>query len=239
MGFEMIVAIAIIFFGILLQGIFGFGSALLAMPLLSLVMDLKIVTPAFALLMATATAVIFLMSWRSVKFSAIWRLLLATIPGVFCGIWLLKFIPQFLILKGIGLFLIAFGIYSLGKFKLPQISDRWAYGFGIIAGILGGAYNLNGPPVAVYGNLCRWNPLQFRATLQCYFCLSSTSILIGHAVNGLWTKQVFQLYGWGLPALAIAIWLGREINRRLPVQRFQQSIYFLLIGLGVLLWVVN
>ncbi|WP_204105945.1 MULTISPECIES: sulfite exporter TauE/SafE family protein [Spirulina sp. CCY15215] len=239
MEFATILAIAIIFCGVLLQGIFGFGSALLAMPLLSLIMDLKVVTPTFALLMATATTLIFLTSWRQVEFTAIWRLLVTTIPGVFGGAWLLKVVPQIFILRGIGLFLIIFGGYSLGKFKLPKLGDRAAYGFGLIAGIFGGAYNLNGPPVVIYGNMCRWNPQKFRATLQCYFSISSISILISHGLSGFWTKQVLTLYIWTLPAVAIALLLGREINRRLPVQRFQQFIYFLLIGLGVLLWVAN
>ena len=236
---ETILAIAIIFCGVLLQGIFGFGSALLAMPLLSLILGVKVATPVFALLAATANILMILTSWQKVELSSLWRLAIATLPGIICGVGLLHLVPSIWMMRALGLFLIGFGGYGLGKFQLPEIAENWAYGFGFLAGVLGSAYNINGPPIVIYGNMRRWNPRQFRATLPCYFCLSAPSIIIGHGVSGLWTQQVFQLYGLGLPAIAIAIGLGREINRRLPVQRFQQLIYFILIGLGILLGIVR
>ncbi|MGK7929614.1 MAG: sulfite exporter TauE/SafE family protein [Spirulina sp.] len=238
MELETLLAIAIIFLAILLQGVFGFGSALLAMPLLSLILDLKVATPTFALLGATANILIVLTSWQKVELSSLWRLAIASLPGIICGVWLLHIVQKIWIMRGLGIFLIAFAGYSLGKFKLPQVEKNWAYGFGFIAGLLGGAYNINGPPIVVYANMRRWHPQQFRVTLPCYFCLNAPSILIGHALSGLWTKEVFSLYGWALPAMAIAIWLGGHINRRLPMHHFQQLIYFILIGLGILLWVV-
>ena len=45
--------------------------------------------------------------------------------------------------------------------------------FGFFAGILGGAYNTNGPPVVIYGSLRKWSPATFRATLQGYFFMAA------------------------------------------------------------------
>ena len=65
--------------------------------------------------------------------------------------------------------------------RKPELhSDRLAPLFGFAAGILGGAYGMNGPPLVVYGGLRRWQPTQFRAMLQGYFLIA---ILPGHAVH--------------------------------------------------------
>jgi hypothetical protein len=53
---------------------------------------------------------------------------------------------------------------------------RSAFGFGgalvavpLSAGVLGGAYGMNGPPLVIYGSLRGSSPQHFRATLQGYF----------------------------------------------------------------------
>ena len=56
----------------------------------------------------------------------------------------------------------------------------WLIGSGFCSGILGGAYGMNGPPLAVYGSLRRWSPQHFRATLQGYFLPASIIGMAGY-----------------------------------------------------------
>ena len=39
---------------------------------------------------------------------------------------------------------------------------------------------MNGPPLVVYGVLRRWQPAQFRATLQGYFLIASVVGMAGY-----------------------------------------------------------
>jgi hypothetical protein len=98
--------------------------------------------------------------------------------------------------------------------------DRLAWLFGVSAGVLGGAYGMNGPPLVVYGSLRRWSPERFRATLQGYFLPASLFGMVGYWAAGLWTSHVTRYYLLSLPAVLLAIPLGRAINTRLDTRRF-------------------
>jgi hypothetical protein len=106
---------------------------------------------------------------------------------------------------------------------------------GFIAGILGGAYNTNGPPVVIYGMLRRWDPEKFRATLQGYFLPTGLAILISHGLAGMWTKQVIHLYLYSLPAIIAAVLIGGKVNQLIPKGKFDKIIYGFLVAIGILL----
>jgi uncharacterized membrane protein YfcA len=137
----------------------------------------------------------------------------------------------------LGVVLIGFSLYNLIAPRLLAVqSDKLAYVFGLVAGILGGAYNANGPPVVIYGTLRRWSPDQFRASLQAYFLPTGLAILIGNALAGLWTPTVLRLYAYALPGMMLAIFLGGRLNRVIPGGQFNRVVYVLLIVMGVLLF---
>jgi uncharacterized membrane protein YfcA len=113
--------------------------------------------------------------------------------------------------------------------------DKWAYVFGFSAGVLGGAYGMNGPPLVVYGSLRRWTPERFRATLQAYFLPASLLGMCGYWAAGLWTPAVSRLYLLSLPAVLAATFLGRRINRRMHAPLFLAYIHMGLIIIGAVL----
>jgi uncharacterized membrane protein YfcA len=137
----------------------------------------------------------------------------------------------------LGVLLIAFGLLNLINPKLPTFrNEKLAYVFGLVAGVLGGAYNTNGPPVVVYGTLRRWSPDSFRSTLQAYFLPTGGTILISHGLAGLWTPDVLRLYVYALPFIMLAIYLGGRVNKVISSGRFNRIIYVSLVVMGVLLF---
>jgi hypothetical protein len=109
--------------------------------------------------------------------------------------------------------------------------------FRVSAGVLGGAYGMNGPPLVVYGALRRWSPEHFRATLQGYFLPASVMGMIGYWAAGLWTPSVSRYYLLSLPTALSAIVLGRVINRRFDARRFFVYVHAGLIVSGAgLVW---
>jgi len=84
---------------------------------------------------------------------------------------------------------------------------------------------MNGPPLVVYGSLRRWTPERFRATLQGYFLPASFFGMVGYWAAGLWTPHVTRYYLLSLPAVMLAIPLGRAINTRLDTTRFVTLVY--------------
>lgn len=230
------IMLAIFFTSAFIRSTFGFGDAVLAMPLLSFVISLKIATPLVALTATTIALFILMNSWRHADFQAAWRLILAALIGTPIGIWILQSAPEAVVKGMLGAFLILYGIYNLINPQLLVIKrDGWGFFFGFLAGVLGGAYNTNGPPVVVYGTLRRWPPERFRATLQGFFLPAGGFITIGHGVSGLWTEAVLYLYLFMLPMVVLGIYLGGKVNQRFSTERFTQFLNIILIILGVLL----
>jgi uncharacterized protein len=229
----------IIFLSMLVRAIFGFGNALIAMPLLAMTpIGLKTATPLIALIAIILSFLILVKDWRIVDVKGTWRLLVATVPGIPLGL---------LILKGpfeetgkivLALIIIGFSSFALFRPRLIKLKHEWtAYPFGFIAGILGGAYNSNGPPIAIYGSLRRWPPDRFRANLQGYFFPSGVIIVAGHGFGGLWTSEVCWYFLLALPLLPLTVWLGNRLNRSFRPGRFDRYIHILLIIVGLVLLV--
>jgi len=227
---------AVLFLSSLTRAAFGFGDALLAMPLLAMLVGVRTAAPLVALVAGVLAASILISSWRHVRPASAWRLILGGLAGIPLGLWFLRGAHETLMKLALAAGLIAYSAYSLIRPRLPRLkNDNPAFLFGFAGGILGGAYNTNGPPVVIYGALRRWSPASFRATLQGYFLPSGLLILAGHGAAGLWTTRVLHLFLISLPATLAAVWLGERINRRIPPGRFDRLVNGILLLIGGLL----
>lgn len=232
---SLLFAIGILFVSTFIRSAIGFGDALFAMPLLVLTVGLQTATPLVAFVASTISLTILVREWRTLELRGTWQLILSTFIGIPLGLVLLNFAPEKLAKAILGTLFILYGLYGLSGLTLPQIRDEKLAGiFGFIAGVLGGAYNTNGPPIVIYGTLRRWSPDYFRVNLQGYFFLTNWLIIVGHGLAGLWTSQVLQLYVYSLPAVVAGILIGGMVNKRIPKAMFSRLLYILLVVIGVL-----
>jgi len=228
--------LAVLFLATLVRSTLGFGEALVAVPLLALVMPVQVAAPLSVLVSITVAGVVVIQDWRNVHIRSAGWLVLSTLFGIPLGLLLLKTVPESIVKAILGAFIVAFAIYSLLVRKQRELSnDRLAPLFGFTAGVLGGAYGMNGPPLVVYGMLRGWTPTQFRATLQGYFLVASIVGMAGYALTGLWTPIVSGYFLLSLPLALIAIILGHAIHRRLSSTRFLICVNVGLALIGVLL----
>lgn len=233
--------VGIIFLGSMMRAIFGFGDSVVSMPLLALLPISFSTSVSLVGLAGFTVAVLTILSgWRNVDRSVLLQLSLATLVGIPFGLALVALAPKSLITSFLSVFLILYGSYSLispnlGETKFGQTMQgpigTLSFGFG--AGMLGSAYNMNGIPIVVYGTMRKWNPTVFRETLQAHFLVSSIMIIFGHFLGGFWTTDLFVLYGFSVPAIALAIWLGNILYNRIPSQKFKRYIFILIILLGI------
>jgi uncharacterized membrane protein YfcA len=238
MSAEWVVAVvlAVIFTATLIRSSFGFGEALVAVPLLALVIDVKVAVPLAVLVSVTVALVILLQDWHKVHVDSAWRLVLATLFGIPLGLQLLTAVAEPIVKATLAVIIIAFSVYCLVS-RTPFLlkTDRLAWAFGFGAGVLGGAYGMNGPPLVIYGALRRWSAQHFRATLQGYFLPASLIGMVGYWIKGLWVPAVTHYYLLSLPLAVAATLLGRSINRRLNGRRFLVYVHVGLVGVGVTL----
>ncbi len=232
--------LAVIFFATLIRSTFGFGEALVAVPLLAMRLPVSIAAPLAVLVSVTMAAVIVLQDWRHVHLRSATGLILAALPGIPLGVLLLAKGNDHVVKLILGVLIAGFSIYSLTAtttLHLREDHPKWLLGCGFLSGLLGGAYGMNGPPLAIYGALRRWSPQHFRATLQGYFLVASLAGLAGYSALGVWTATVTRYFLWSLPAVVIAILIGRAINRRMKGNGFFRFVYAGLVAIGAVLTV--
>lgn len=228
--------VIVLFAATLVRSTLGFGEALVAVPLLSLLLPVEVAAPVAAAVSVTVALVVVVQDFRDVHLRSAGWLVASTLFGIPLGLWMLRTVPEGAVKAILGAVILAFAAYSLkgpGKHTLADDRHAWLFGFG--AGVLGGAYGMNGPPLVVYGALRRWSPTRFRATLQGYFLFASLMGLCGYGVAGLCTRDVGRYFLSALPLVALAIGLGRVLHRRLDTERFRRWVHVALAGIGVLL----
>ncbi|HUL99439.1 MAG TPA: sulfite exporter TauE/SafE family protein [Mycobacterium sp.] len=233
----MTVRVAAVFFlASLVRSTFGFGEALIAVPLLAFVLPVQIAAPVAVLVSITVAAIVVARDWRHVQLRSAGRLLFSTIFGIPVGLLLLRSVPDAIVKLLLGGLVAGFSLWSLARVHASELEDdRFAWAFGWLAGVLGGAYGMNGPPLAIYGALRRWPPAQFRATLQGYFLPASVFGLIGYGAAGLWTPAVTRYFLLSLPSVVLAIAISRPISRWLDGRSFLSYVHAFLVVVGTVL----
>ncbi|WP_137596735.1 sulfite exporter TauE/SafE family protein [Paucilactobacillus kaifaensis] len=240
---SLILIILIALFGALVRTVFGFGEALVTMPLLALVgfnlQESTALIGALGLLVAMPATIKFR---AHIDFAIVCRLVIGSLFGVPVGILLIKVIDTSMVLHLLGLFLIGYGLYNLFKTFRQQSgkawlrSNGWDYLAGLISGALGSAYNSHGVPVVIYGTLKQWSVEQLRGILQAHFVCVGVIVVASQLVSGFWTSKVVYLLLIIVPLLLIVIpfgnWLGNHVSRETLVK----YIYVLLIVFGGLMF---
>src|SRR5512142_2477421 len=198
----------IVFLATLIRSAFGFGEALVAVPLLALMIPVDVAAPVAVLVSITVALIVVVQDWRHIHVRSAGALVLPTLLGIPLGLILLKAVAEPVVKAILAVVIIGFSANSLFRGSRRELkNDKFAWLFGFGAGVLGGAYGMNGPPLVIYGSLRRWTPQHFRATLQGYFLPASLAGLWGYRVAGLWTPTVNRFYLLSLPLVILATFL--------------------------------
>ena len=228
--------LAIVFVATLIRSAFGFGEALIAVPLLAFCMQIQIAAPLAVLVSITIAAVVVIQDWRHIHLRSAGWLVVSTLFGIPLGLLLLTHSPEHLVKAMLGGLILVFALFCLlgnMRVQLHHDSRPWLLTCGFVAGVLGGAYGMNGPPLVIYGTMRNWTAQYFRATLQAYFLPASLLGMIGYLSAGLWTRTVTHDYLLCLPVMFPAVFLGRAINHRLSSATFSRYIYAGLAAIGM------
>jgi uncharacterized protein len=233
-----ILIILIVLIASVIRSAFGFGDALIAMPLLALFMNMKTSVPLVALIGFIISIIILVRHWRSAYIKGLWILILFCILGIPIGLIFLKNADDRIIKLILALLIISFSTINLTKPDFFELkSNKFVWIFGLFSGMLGGAYNTNGPPVIIYGKLKRWDPKNFRAILQSVLFPTNLFIIIGQGSTGFWTSEVLDYFIVCIPVIFVGTIIGGLVHRKLSKEKFTKYVDYLLIIIGIVLLV--
>jgi uncharacterized membrane protein YfcA len=230
------------FLATLVRSTFGFGESLVAVPLFSLLMPISVAVPLSVLISVLVALVVVVQDHRQIHLDSAKWLIIFALPGIPIGLLILLYGNELWVKTGLGLLIMLYALYSLfgtNAMLLNKDHKAWLFICGLLSGVLGGAYGLNGPPLVVYGNMRRWSAAAFRATLQGYFLPASFIGIIGYFMKGLITLQVGKYFLVCLLAALPAIFLGRYLNRQLKDNTFFKYVYAGLLLIGLFLVVLS
>jgi uncharacterized membrane protein YfcA len=228
---------AILALAMVARSAFGFGHGAFAMPLLVLVIDVKTATPLLGAVSFIVSIVALAQSWRQVQLSSATWLILGALPGIPVGVAALLLLNPRYVLGALAVLLTLLSLRGLLGIPLPQTkNDRLGLVFGFIGGILGGAFNLIGIPVAVFGAMRGWSPAEFRTTLTGFFLVTGFVSLVGYGAAGLMDATFFQLTVLSLVPAFLGDALGKRIGHQMSRQTFERWIWSLILLTSALLF---
>ena len=218
------------------QGVTGFGFGLLAIPLLSLFIDLKTAVPLCSLLGILVTAFLSLRLRKHIDRRKILPLLFGCIPGVAVGTLVLKKAPTELLSVLMGVMLVAYALYRLTSKQQPRsIDEKWAYAAGFFTGAISSAFSAGGPPTIIYATLRGWNKNEIKATLSGFFLTGGVTVITAHALTGLTTSLVLHYFLLSAPVVIGGVFIGSLLYDMIDTSVYLKLLQWLLLAMGILM----
>lgn len=224
-------ATAIVVLAYFIRGIAGFGSGLIAVPLLALFLPLTFVVPLILLLDFTASLVMGGLDLQRVQWREVGMLIPFSLIGVIVGTQLLVNLPLTPMLLILAAFIAVFAIRSLLNLKGEKpVSAWWAIPASFTGGTVGGLFGTGGPPYVIYLNHRIQDKTLLRATFSALFFIEGAVRIVTFFVAGLLMAQtVWWNALFALPVMLGALWLGGHVHTGLTQTHMTRLIGVLLL----------
>lgn len=237
----LLLAGVIVFAGHLVKGVSGFGSALFAVPLLLLILDVSVVTPTFLLFDLASGVLLVASNWRSINRRLFLLLLSGMVVGTALGTWVLLAVSHQALTRVLGLLVAGWAIVMLLDKEPETLSPAHAASTalapisGFLGGALGATFSVNGPPIIIYLSQVMDDKQMFRATLYGVFFADACYRGALFAWSGLLDGRIFGLAVLLAPFLVAGVAAGSRLQKFLNERVFRQVVAGILAATGVLL----
>jgi len=230
-------ALAVLAGAYFVRGMAGFGSGLIAIPLLLFRFPLQVAVPLVVALDYLASASQGVQDRHAICWREIWPLLPFAVLGAVAAAFLMRTIDARWLLKGLAVFIILYGLYSLMA-RTPAGHGRgWAVAAGGFGGLVGTLFGTGGPIYVAYLQMRRLDKTQFRATFAAIFLLDGANRLAAYFLSGLMTLEFLVQLTMALPVMLIGIFLGGRVHASIGQEAFRIGIGILLMCSGAVLLV--
>jgi uncharacterized membrane protein YfcA len=235
---DMVMVICIVMSAYFIRGITGFGSGLIAVPLLALSMPLTFAIPLIVALDFTSSLVMGGVNRKQTQWSEVRLLLPAGLIGGAIGIYALLKLPPTPILVGLGAFTMFFGFRNvLGLSPVGQIPRFWAIPAGFTGGATGAVFGIGAPPYLMYLSRRLADKSEIRATFSWISVVDASARLIWFTIAGLLlTPKVMMAYAVCLIPMALGLYNGNKVHLDMTSDAMLKAVGMLLVVSGAMLF---
>lgn len=236
---DLAVAFPALTFGYIIFGMVGFGTILIAAPVLAHMMPVSGIVPLLALLDCAAATSNGIRLGDKVARRELALIIPLMVLGSIAGAYVLLTMPARPMMAGLGLFLIGYALYGLfGRPAIGLISRGWVVPLGFLGGVFSAMFGSGGFLYLMYFSRRLDDRDAIRATQSALLSLSTFTRVVIFALAGVYSDfRLLLLAVCLLPALVLGMWIGERITLRLTREQFLRVLLVVLIGAGTTLCV--
>lgn len=214
------------------RGAMGFGSGLVGMPLLALVLPLHTAVPALAVLDYLSSLVQSGVAWRSIR----WRPLLILYPfsaaGIAMGLYVFDTLDPSVLERVFGTFLLVYGLVSLGRIPTVSASRLWCVPAGLAGGLAGLLFGTGSTFYVVYLRARNLPKAELRATIAMNFVIDGVMRIGAFVGAGFYTARTLSVLVLLLPVALVGLLLGARLHVSMTPEAFRRTVGVFLIAAG-------
>lgn len=223
-----------------LNGVTSFGGNLVAVPLMTLVMETKEAIIFSCLVGTSITVSVAVLYHNDLPKLEFILALLASAAGTPFGLAVLRLASPGTILTGSGVILLLFLVWQFvaGRLHTSFRAPLWSIvPAGMLAGLLMGSTGMGGPMLAMYAVLRGWSKEVTLSMLNTLAALSMMFLIVLQWRGGLYTPQMLQGALWAVPCCVVGVLVSVPLIRRLNPQIFRRLLLGMLAFSAVMLFV--
>lgn len=214
------------------QALSGFGFALIAVPVVAVLVGPKAAVVGLAVVGAFLVVWMTLRSAGTIDRRAVIVILASGVVGMPLGLLILERADERLLTAIIAVVVIAFAVLLWRGLRFPagRATDTVA---GFAAGILSTSTGTSGPPFVIALTNRGVEPDEFRRTLAVLFLVQSFLSLALFFVSGQVTRDAVQVALAGFPGLVLGWTAGERAFSRLSAEAFRRIVLAMLLLSGL------
>lgn len=224
------------FAGGFINGVAGFGAAMVAMPLIAPFIDFSVAVPSCVLIVLTLNCHVGWTFRRHIQYRYLKGVFWGAVPGAVLSVYVLEYIPPAYLKAAMGAFIALYALWSLAKDKGGEekvIHEAWGYLAGVLSSSLGMAFGFNGPPLAAYVAHCGCKAKSVKGILGMGFIITGIFIVGAKAATGQITSMVLLTYAASTPAVIVGSKLGISLSSHLSEKSFRKVLFIALAAMGL------
>jgi uncharacterized membrane protein YfcA len=236
----IIFAAVVILLSSVIKGITGFGFALLAIPLLSIILPLSLLVPSMVLFNLITSIIVLFNLKEKIKGYYIVPMIIASLAGIPLGIYLLTYLNPSALKIVTSLAIIMFSIRMLSGVKLAKRNIHKPIVFaGFLSGVLTSSISIGGPPLAIALDKKGYSKEMFRGIFIWFMVFSSLFTSLAFYYKGLLNADAIKFTAFSLPLLFIGSAWGVKIAKKINQQQFRKFVIVLNVCTGLLMLITT
>lgn len=234
---QIAAVLATYFFAATAKGVTGLGFSTTCLPILTILVGLKDALPLVIIPSICSNLVVMRQAGHFAQtIGRFWPMLLALLPGLVLGLWILLAIEGVQAAAFLGIVLLLWCAFSIKKPDV-RIPEGWESTLAPVSGFLTGMINgMTGSQVMPSVPFLMMLNLERDAFIQavnCSFTLSSVVMAFGLGQLGLFSQEDFLISAFGTGCVFFGVSVGGAIRERLSETLFRNAILAMLALMGL------